>query len=161
MILVFESSPNLGCVFYSLKSPIIRSDWRKSEKMFHAIQQLRWQLIYNCHNILSYHTVGCMQTYWKWRRVTESDCCNICAASAEWRPLTLPTLGAVICNIYSYCHVWRKLGGYCLNSGRIQAVLDCFTKRKFQICEFQKQELCDHCTNSDWNCLEQALPTWK
>jgi len=28
---VFEKSPKLGCVFYSLKSPIIRSDWRKSE----------------------------------------------------------------------------------------------------------------------------------
>ena len=83
MIFVFEMSPNHGCVFYSLNSPIIRSDLRKSEKIFHVIHQRRRPMIHNCYNILSHHTVGYLQTYWNGRRVTEADCCNICAATAE------------------------------------------------------------------------------
>jgi hypothetical protein len=153
MLFVFQSSPHLGFVFYSLNSPVIRSDWRKSEKMFHVIHRSRRHMIDNCHNTLGYHTVGYMSTYWNWRRVTEAESCNIFTASAEWRPLTAPNFGTVTCNTYiyicSYHHAGRKARGYCSNSRRFQEVMDWLTKNEVQTFLNQKEDCSDRCTNSE------------
>jgi len=93
-IRVWKFDTTLLCIlFFEVANHQIRLT--KEWKRFHAIHQSKRPMIYNCYNILGYHTVGYLQTYWNWRHVNEADCCNICAVTAEWRPLPLPTLSAV------------------------------------------------------------------